>query len=116
MVAVDFVDRWIKRWRNMRRVSQQRSGLDRRTISGEQQITGINVLSLLPRLISDIPELVILSRRNRRIANLELDQRVRMWPRRQNLTSTRHPGLGIVGVDDVADGDVGDFDGGSVSN
>ena len=72
MVAVDFVDRWIKRWRYMRRVSQQRSGLDRRTISGEQQITGINVLSLLPRLISDILKLLILNRRNRRIANLEL--------------------------------------------
>ena len=64
----------------MRRVPQQRSGLDRRTISGEQQITGINVLRLLPRLIRDIPELVILSSRNRRIANLELDQRVRMRP------------------------------------
>ena len=49
----------------MSRVPQQRSGLDRRTISSKQQITGINVLSLLPRLISDVPELVILSRRNR---------------------------------------------------
>ena len=66
----------------MSRVPQQRSGLDRRTISSEQQITGINVLSLLPRLIRDIPKLVILSRRNRRVANLELDQRVSVWPRR----------------------------------
>ena len=31
---------------------------------------------------------VILSRSNRAIANLELHQRVGMWPRSQNLTST----------------------------
>ena len=60
----------------------------REHFSSEQQITGINVLSFLPRLIRDIPELVILSRGNRAIANLELHQRVRMRPRRQNLTST----------------------------
>ena len=66
----------------MSRVPQQRSGLDRRTISSEQQIAGINVLSLLPRLIRDIPKLVILSRCNRSIANLELHQRVSVWPRR----------------------------------
>ena len=51
----------------MSRIPQQRSGLDRRTISSEQQVTGINVLSLLPQLISDIPELVVLGRRNRRV-------------------------------------------------
>ena len=44
----------------MSRLPQQRSGLDRRTISSEQQITGINVLSLLPRLIRNIPKLVVL--------------------------------------------------------
>ena len=72
----------------MSRIPQQGSGLDRCTIAGEQQITGINVLSLLPRIVRDIPELVILRRRNRAITNLELDQRVGVWPRRQNLTST----------------------------
>ena len=63
MIGVDFGDRAIERWRYMRRVPQQGSGLDRRTIAGEQQITSINVLSLLPRVVSDIPKLVILSRR-----------------------------------------------------
>ena len=72
MVGVDFVDREIERWSYMSRVPQQGSGLDRRTISSEQQITDINVLSLLPRLIRDIPKLVILNRRNRRVADLEL--------------------------------------------
>ena len=64
----------------MSRVPQQDSGLDRRTISSEQQITGINVLSLLPRLIRDIPKLVILSRGDRRAADFELDERVLMRP------------------------------------
>ena len=49
----------------MSRIPQQSSGLDPRTISRRQQITDINVASLLPRLIRDIPELVILSSRNR---------------------------------------------------
>ena len=79
----------------MSRLPQQRSGLDRRTISSKQQITGINVASLLPQLIRNIPKLLILGCGNRAIANLELDQRVRMWPRRQNLTSTGKTSLRI---------------------
>ena len=74
----------------MSRVPQQRSGLDRRTISSEQQITGINVLSLLPRLIRNIPKLVILSRRNRSIANLKLHERAGMRPRGLAISNTRH--------------------------
>ena len=64
----------------MSRIPQQGSGFDRHTISSKQQITSINLLSLLPRLISDIPKLVILSCRNRGVANFELKQRVRMRP------------------------------------
>ena len=79
----------------MSRLPQQRSGLDRRTISSEQQITGINVLRFLPGVVRDVPKLVILSCRNRRVANLKLDQRVRMRPRRQNLTSTGKTSLRI---------------------
>ena len=74
----------------MCRLPQQRSGLDRRTISIEQQIAGINVASLLPQLIRDIPKLVILSRGDRGVANLELHQRAGMRPRGLTISNTRH--------------------------
>ena len=67
VVGVDAVDREIKRRRYMSRIPQQCSGLDRCTIGGEQQIASINVLSFLPRLIRNIPKLVILSRRRRAV-------------------------------------------------
>ena len=82
----------------MRRVPQQGSGLDRRTIAGEQQITSINVLSLLPRVVSDIPELVILRRRNRRVTNLELDEGVFVWPDRGYRTGAGFPALRSEGM------------------
>ena len=87
MVGVDFVDREIERWRYMSRVPQKGSGLDRCTIGGEQQIASINVLSLLPRVVGDIPELVILSRRNRAVADFELDECAGASPRWSNQTS-----------------------------
>ena len=68
-------------------IPQQRFGLDRRTFGGEQQVTLVDVLSLLPQLISDIPKLVILSRGNRAIANLELDECAGASPRWSNQTS-----------------------------
>ena len=80
----------------MSRVPQQRSGLDRRTISGEQQITGINVLGLLPRLIRDIPELVVLGRRNRCVTNLELDEGVFVWPDRGYRTGAGFTALRVM--------------------
>ena len=61
------------------------------------EITHINVLRLLPCVVSDVPELVILGRRNRAIANFELDQRVRMRPRGENLTRTGQAGLRVAG-------------------
>ena len=82
----------------MSRLPQQGSGLDRCTISSKQQIAGINVLSLLPRLIRDIPKLVILSRRNRAIANLELDEGVFVWPDRGYRTSARFTALKSEGM------------------
>ena len=78
-------------------VPQQRSGLDRRTISRKQQITGINVLGFLPRVVSDIPELVILSRGDCCVANLELDQRVRMRPLGEDFAWSGFSGFGVVG-------------------
>ena len=80
----------------MRRIPQQRSGLDRRTISSEQQITGINVASLLPRLIRDIPKLVILSRGDRCVADFELDEGVLVWPNRGYRTSARFSALRVM--------------------
>ena len=71
----------------MSRLPQQGSDLDRRTISSEQQITSINVLSLLPGVVSDVPKLVILGRRNRAIANLKLDECAGASPRWSNQTS-----------------------------
>ena len=39
------------------------------------EITHINVLRLLPCVVSDVPELVILGRRNRAVAHFKLHQR-----------------------------------------
>ena len=69
----------------MSRVPQQRSGLDRRAVSGEQQITGINVLGFLPPLIRNIPTLVILGRRDRAVAYFVFDERVGVRPSSENL-------------------------------
>ena len=80
----------------MSRIPQQRSGLDRRPISSKQQITGINVLSLLPRLIRDIPKLVILRRRNRRVADLELDEGVFVWPGGEDFSGAGLAGFEVV--------------------
>ena len=77
----------------MSRVPQQRSGLDRRTISSKQQITGINVLGFLPGVVGDVPELMILGRGNRCVTDFELDERVRVRPRRPN-----SPGAGLIGL------------------
>ena len=87
MVGVDFVDREIERWRYMSRLPQQRSGLDRCAIGCKQQITGINVLSLLPGIVGNVPKLVILSRRNRAVADFELDECAGASPRWSNQTS-----------------------------
>ena len=80
----------------MGRVPQQRSGLDRRTISGKKQITGINVLRLLPRLIRNIPKLVILSRGDRGVADFELDECVFVWPDCGYRTSARFTALRVM--------------------
>ena len=80
----------------MSRLPQQRSGLDRCAIGCEQQITGVNVLSLLPRLISDVPELVVLGRRNRCVTNLELDEGVFVWPDRGYRTGAGFTALRVM--------------------
>ena len=59
------------------------------------------MLSLLPGVVGDVPELVILSRRNRRIANFELDERVFVRPDRRYCTSTRLTRLRVVSKHDV---------------
>ena len=97
MVGVDAVDREIERWRYMSRVPQQRSGLDRRTISSKQQITGINVLGFLPGVVGDIPELVILSCRDCCVADFVFDQRVCVWPGREDFAWSGFSGFGVVG-------------------
>ena len=78
-------------------VPQQGSGLDRCTIAGEQQIAGINVLSLLPRLIRDIPELMILSCGDCCVADFELDEGVFVWPNRGYRTSAGISALRVMG-------------------
>ena len=85
----------------MSRAPQQRSGLDHRTISSKQQITGINVLGFLPRVVSDIPELVTPGGGDRGVADLELDERVFVRPDRRYCTSTRLTRLRVVSKHDV---------------
>ena len=82
VVGVDAVDRQIERWRYMSRVPQQIACLDDVAFCGEEVIADIDVLGFLPRLIRDIPKLVILSCRDCCVADFELDQRVRVRPRR----------------------------------
>ena len=84
----------------MSRIPQQGSGLDRRTIAGEQQITSINVLSLLPRVVGDVPELVILSRGDRGAADFELDEGVFVWPDRGYRTGAGFTVLRVMGPND----------------
>ena len=93
VIGVDAVNGEVECWGVVGGVPQQRSGLDRRTISSKQQITGINVLGFLPGVVGDVPELMILGRGNRCVTDFELDERVRVRPRRPN-----SPGAGLIGL------------------
>ena len=99
----------------MSRVPQQRSGLDRRAVSGEQQIAGIDVLGFLPRVVGDVPELVILSRGDRGAADFELDEGVFVWPDCGYRTSAGFTALRVMGPNEIADSEFGNRKRGSVS-
>ena len=78
-------------------VPQQGSGFERRTIGGEEQVALVNVLGFLPFVVGDVPELVILSRGNRRVADFELDEGVFVWPNRGYRTGAGFTALRVMG-------------------
>ena len=95
-------------------VPEDVSCFDYVAVCGEEVVAWVDVLGFLPRLVGDVPELVILSRGDRAIANLELDECVFVRPNRCHFTSTRLTRLRIVSKHNVANSYVGGSDGGAV--
>ena len=97
VVGVDVVNGWVECWGVVGGVPQQVSCFDYVPVCGEEVVAWVDVLRLLPRLISDIPKLVILSRGDRRVADFELDEGVFVWPNRGYRTSAGISALRVMG-------------------
>ena len=96
-------------------VPEEVSCFDYVAVSGEEAVAWVDVLGFLPRLIRDVPELVILSRGDRAIANLELDEGVFMRPDCGYRTSAGFTALWVMGPNEIADSEFGNPKRGSVS-
>ena len=76
MVGVDAVDGEVECWGVVGGVPEEVSCFDYVAVCGEEVVTGINVLSLLPRLVGDVSELVVLGRGDCGTADFVSDERV----------------------------------------
>ena len=78
-------------------------------------VAWVDVLGFLPRIVGDVPELVILGRRDRAVAYFVFDQRVRIRPSSEDFAWSGLAGFGVVSEHDVTDLDISYSEGGAVS-
>ena len=78
-------------------VPEEVSCFDYVAVCGEEVVAWVDVLGFLPRLVSDVPELVILSCGDRGVADFELDEGVFVWPNRGYRTGASFSALRVMG-------------------
>ena len=80
VVGVDAIDSEVECWCVVGGVPKEVSCFDYVAVCGEEVVAWVDVLGFLPRLVGDIPKLVILSRGDRGVADFDLDEGVFVWP------------------------------------
>ena len=78
-------------------VPKEVSCFDYVAVCGEEVVAWVDVLGFLPRLVSDVPKLVILGGGDRGAADFELDEGVFVWPNRGYRASAGFSALRVMG-------------------
>ena len=78
-------------------VPEEVSCFDYVAVCGEEVVAWVDVLGFLPRLVGDVPELVVLSCGDGGAADFELDEGVFVWPDCGYRTSAGFSALRVMG-------------------
>ena len=77
-------------------VPKEVSCFDYVAVCGEEVVAWVDVLGFLPRLVSDVPEFVVLCGGDCGVADFVSDEGVLVWPNRGYRTSARFSALRVM--------------------